>query len=129
MKSRDNEALIVFTTVGSEEQAMQIARELVGRRLAACVNIVPGVKSVYRWEGKIWEDEERTLMIKSTRAAFETLREAIRSMHSYDLPEIVALPVEAGDAGYLDWIRGSVDPLGAAAPGGEAGTGKRPSGD
>jgi periplasmic divalent cation tolerance protein len=103
-----SQVIVVLTTVGSEEQANLISAELVQRGLAACVNVVPGVKSVYKWKGKIWQDEERLLMIKTTTGTFQELRRAIKSLHSYELPEIIALPVELADDAVLDWIRGSV---------------------
>jgi periplasmic divalent cation tolerance protein len=99
---------VVFTACGSAEEANRIARELVERRLAACVNIVPGVESVYRWKGEIESAAEWLLIIKTTAAAFEKLREAISELHSYDVPECVALTVEDGGADYLEWIATAV---------------------
>lgn len=96
--------IVALTTVGSEEQAIRIAEELVGRHLAACVNIVPSVRSIYRWKGKLWDDEEFLLMIKTTRGRFEDLRAAIKALHSYELPEVLALPVAEGDPVALQWI-------------------------
>jgi len=107
-----DEILIVFTTVGSEEQANSISEELVHRNLAACVNVVPGIKSVYRWKGKIQHDEERLLIIKTTRAAFADLRRAVKELHSYELPDLLAVPAAAGDDAVLDWIRSVVRPVG-----------------
>ena len=95
---------IVLTTAGTKEEAHKIARELVERRLAACVNIVPHVESVYRWHGKVEEANEWLLVIKTTAAAFARVREAIRELHSYDLPECVCFAVEDGSAGYLKWV-------------------------
>jgi uncharacterized protein involved in tolerance to divalent cations len=105
-QERGSDAIVVLTTVGSDEQAEAIASALVGERLAACVNVVKGVKSIYRWEGKIARDEERLLVIKTARARFEALRDRVRALHSYELPEIVALPIVAGSNAYLDWLRG-----------------------
>jgi periplasmic divalent cation tolerance protein len=99
---------VVFTACGSAEEANRIARELVERRLAACVNIVPGVESVYRWKGEIESAAEWLLIIKTTAAAFESLSEAISELHSYDVPECVALTVEDGGADYLEWIATAV---------------------
>jgi len=98
--------LVVLTTVGSDEQADGVASALVGERLAACVNVVKGVTSIYRWEGKIARDEERLLVIKTTRARFDAVRERILALHAYEVPEIVALPIVAGSEAYLDWLRG-----------------------
>lgn len=95
---------IVLTTAGSHEEAQEIARELVERRLAACVNIVGGVCSVYRWKDEIENAQEWMLLIKTTEDAFEAVRDAIRELHSYELPECVQLPIEAGSEMYLQWI-------------------------
>jgi periplasmic divalent cation tolerance protein len=95
---------LVLTTAGSEEQARTIARELVDRRLAACVSILPQACSVYRWEGKVQEEDEKLLLIKTAQRLFPRLREAIRELHSYDVPELLAIPIEAGDETYLGWL-------------------------
>ncbi|HEX6199687.1 MAG TPA: divalent-cation tolerance protein CutA [Thermoanaerobaculia bacterium] len=102
-------AAAVLTTVGTEEQANLIAGELVARRLAACVNIVPGVRSVYRWQGEVVSDGELLLIAKIREDDFEAVRAAIRELHSYDQPEVLALPVGQGDPGYLGWIAESTD--------------------
>ena len=99
---------LVFTTAGSNEEARQIGRALVERRMAACVNIVPRVESVYRWEGKVEEAQEWLLVIKTTAAAFERVREAIRELHSYNLPECICVPIEDGSPEYLQWSGESV---------------------
>ena len=95
---------IVLTTAGSEEEARNIARELVERRLAACVNIVPQVESIYRWQGKVESAREWLLVIKTTAERFEKVRDAIRELHSYDLPECIAVAVEDGSPEYLNWL-------------------------
>ena len=95
---------LVLTTAGSEEQAQTIARGLVERRLAACVSIVGGMCSLFRWEGKITEEDEKLLLIKTEKDLFPRVQEAIRELHSYDLPEVVAVPIQDGDADYLSWI-------------------------
>lgn len=102
-------ALGVLTTVGTEEQANTIASELVARRQAACVNILPGVRSVYRWKGKICRDTEFLLVIKTEADEFEAVAATIRELHSYELPEILAFNVAKGDARFLAWIAGAVD--------------------
>lgn len=99
-----SDKIVVLSTCGSAEEAASIARALVERRLAACVNIVPGVRSVYRWKGAVEEAEEWLLIVKSSQALFERLEEELRKMHSYETPEIVALPVVAGSASYLEWL-------------------------
>jgi len=87
-----SDKIVVLSTCGSAEEAASIARALVERRLAACVNIVPGVRSVYRWKGAVEEAGEWLLIVKSSQALFERLEEELRRMHSYETPEIVALP-------------------------------------
>ncbi len=99
---------IVLTTAGTKEEAHKIARGLVERQLAACVNIVPQVESVYRWEGEIEQAEEWLLVIKTTAAAFSRVREAIKELHSYDVPECVCVAIEDGSAEYLAWVGESV---------------------
>ncbi len=99
---------IVLTTAGSSDEARKIARELVERRLAACVNIVEEVQSIYRWEGKVENAREWLLVIKTTDAMFAAVRDTISELHSYDLPECLLLPVEDGSAAYLEWIGESV---------------------
>ncbi len=103
------DAKIVLTTTGSQEEARKIARALVDRRLAACVNIIPQVESIYRWQGKVEDAHEWLLLIKTTTAAFERVRDAIRELHSYDLPECISFSVENGSSAYLDWISESVE--------------------
>jgi periplasmic divalent cation tolerance protein len=102
-------AIVVITTVGDEEQALLIARELVARRLAACVNVLPGVRSVYRWQGKICRDGEYLLIVKTLDSEREAVAAAIRELHSYELPEVLSFTVGAGDERFLAWIRDSVD--------------------
>jgi periplasmic divalent cation tolerance protein len=97
-------ARIVLTTVGSQEEARKIAHAMVDRRLAACVNIVPQIESVYRWQGKVETAEEWLLLIKTQAALYERVRDAIKELHSYDLPECVMLEVRDGSHEYLNWI-------------------------
>ena len=100
--------ILVLTAAGSKEEARKIARVLVERLLAACVNILPHVGSIYRWEGEIEEAEEWLLMVKTTRAAFERVREAILELHSYDVPECICVSIDDGSLEYLSWIGQSV---------------------
>jgi periplasmic divalent cation tolerance protein len=100
--------ILVLTTAGSKDEARKIARALVERLLAACVNIVPHVSSVYRWEGEIEEAEEWLLVVKTTRAAFERVRQAILELHSYEVPECISVGIDEGSVGYLSWIGQSV---------------------
>ncbi|MFQ5350138.1 MAG: divalent-cation tolerance protein CutA [Thermoanaerobaculia bacterium] len=102
-------ALVVVTTVGTEEEANQLAEELVARRHAACVNIVPVHRSVYRWQGKICDDREFLLVIKTREQEYEDVESTIKELHSYELPEILAFGVSRGEARFLDWIAESLD--------------------
>jgi periplasmic divalent cation tolerance protein len=99
---------IILTATGSEEEARKIARALVERRLAACVNIVPQITSVYRWQGKVEEAREWLLIVKTTVAAFDQVSHAIAELHSYELPECICLTIEDGSPAYLQWIAESV---------------------
>jgi periplasmic divalent cation tolerance protein len=90
------------------ESGEQIADALVESREAACVNIISGVRSIYRWEGKLCRDAEFLLVIKSVAEKFEAVRETIRRMHTYQVPEVIAVPITAGDAEYLSWLRKSL---------------------
>ena len=99
-----SERVVALSTVGKSEDAERIARALVEGRLAACVNVVPGVASFYRWKGEVCHDEEWLLVIKTRAEKVEALREALVSLHPYELPELVALPIEAGHAPYLAWL-------------------------
>ena len=98
------DALVVLVTAPGAEEAARIARALVEERLAACGNVVPGLRSIYRWEGAVHEDAEALLVLKTTRERFEALRARVLALHPYEVPEVVALPVEAGSASYLEWI-------------------------
>jgi periplasmic divalent cation tolerance protein len=102
------DVLIVLCTASTEKEAMTIAQALVEREEAACVNLVPMIRSVFRWKGKIWNENEQLLVIKTTAAAFEDLRRTIKELHSYELPEILALPVSDGEPNALAWIGSSV---------------------
>lgn len=95
---------LVFVTAGSADEARRIAQALVERKLAACVNIVPGVTSIYRWKGKVEGAAEWLLLIKTTEPLFPRVRETIRELHSYELPECISISVEDGLPEYLSWI-------------------------
>jgi periplasmic divalent cation tolerance protein len=97
--------IIVLVTCGSEEEALKIAHALVEGHLAACVNLVSPVRSIYRWEGKIWDERECLLVIKTQRQRFEKLEKKVKSLHSYSDPEIISLPIIEGSSAYLNWIR------------------------
>jgi periplasmic divalent cation tolerance protein len=96
--------IVILCTCNSEEQATRIARELVERRLAACVQVTPGIRSFYHWKGKVEEDAEYLLLIKSNRELYERLEAELRRIHSYEVPEIVALPVVEASADYQAWM-------------------------
>lgn len=102
-------AISVLTTVGTEQEANLLAEELLERRHAACVNIISGVRSVYRWRGTICKDSEYLLIIKTLEEEYEVVAETIRELHSYDLPEILAFPTREGDTDFVDWIGACLD--------------------
>jgi len=99
---------LVLTTASSQEEAWKLANALVERRLAACVNVVSKIDSIYRWKGKVEEAQEFLLLIKTTQSAISKLREAIHELHSYETPECIVLSIEDGSEAYLKWIEGSV---------------------
>ena len=96
--------IVVLSTCSSEEEAQKLARTLVEQRLAACVNVVPGIKSYYRWRENLETSAEWLLVIKSSRGRFEQLRMWLEKMHSYEVPEVIALSVVEGASSYLNWI-------------------------
>jgi len=99
-----SDAIVVFMTASNGEEAARLADMLVGAHLAACVQILPEMESVYRWQGKIERAAEVLLLAKTTKSKFEELEREVRALHSYDSPEIIAVPVVAGSASYLDWL-------------------------
>lgn len=99
-----SERVVVLSTVTRAEDAERIGRELVERGLAACVNVVPGLVSIYRWKGSVEREEERLLIIKTRRETFAALRDALVALHPYEVPEVLALPIEDGHAPYLAWL-------------------------
>ena len=99
-----NTVIIVLSTVSSEKEALAIAQALVQREQAACVNMVPMIRSIYRWKGKVCNEAEQMLIIKTTRATLADVSRTIKELHSYELPEILALPVTEGDENVLRWI-------------------------
>ncbi len=100
-----SDPIVIFVTCGSEEEALKIANTLVEERLAACVNLVAPIRSIYRWEGKIWDEKEWLLIVKTRARSFETLKKKVKSLHSYSVPEIIGIPVTEGSSAYLNWIR------------------------
>lgn len=101
-------AVWVYVTCGNSGEAEKIAKAVVEERLAACANIFPRIRSFYRWKGKVQEDSEIVMILKTTRSLFPLLEERVRALHSYECPCIVALPIEAGNVSFLKWIGESV---------------------
>jgi periplasmic divalent cation tolerance protein len=98
--------IVVLSTCASPEEAEKIARALVEKKLAACVNILPAVRSIYRWKNAIEDEQETLLLIKSSRALFNELRSEIERLHSYEVPEAIAIPIVDGLDRYLEWMAG-----------------------
>ncbi|HEY7717010.1 MAG TPA: divalent cation tolerance protein CutA [Candidatus Binatia bacterium] len=98
------EFIVVYVTAGSAAESDQLAQTLVGERLAACVNRIKSVRSVYRWQGQVEQSDEELLIIKTRKDLFHALEKRVRELHGYSVPEIIALPVVAGSAGYLSWL-------------------------
>jgi periplasmic divalent cation tolerance protein len=107
----NKETMVVLTTCGNDEDAGTLARALVERREAACVNALSRVASTYRWKGEVQQDQETLLIIKTTAAKLAAVERTIRELSKYELPELIALPIAAGGADYLQWIRESVAEL------------------
>jgi len=105
-----SERVVVLSTVARSEDAERIARQLVERRLAACVNVVPGLVSIYRWQERVERDEELLLVIKTRAERLEALRETIAELHPYEVPEVLALQILAGHPPYLAWLDAAVEP-------------------
>jgi periplasmic divalent cation tolerance protein len=104
-KKSAEQVLIIFVTVESQSEAVRIGEGMVNAKLAACANIIPGVQSVYKWKGKVVRAQEVLLILKSTKSRYAALEKTIKSMHTYETPEIIALPVKEGLDQYLAWVR------------------------
>ncbi len=102
-------AIVVIVTASNEDEAAKIGKSLVDERLAACANIVPKIRSIYRWEGAVQDESEALMLIKTTDGAFDALVSRVKELHSYSVPEIIALPIGAGSSDYLQWIEESTD--------------------
>lgn len=100
------DAVVVLTTVATADEAVALVRALLDRRLVACGTVLPGARSLYRWEGKIADEQEVVVLLKTRSARLETLKLAFDELHPYKVPELLALPVTAGNAKYLEWING-----------------------
>jgi len=105
------DTIVVLVTVGSQNEADHLATTLVEEHLVACVNIVGPIRSVYRWQGRVHNDEELLLVIKTRAALFESLATRVRTLHSYETPEVIALPIVAGAQPYLDWLLAQTEPV------------------
>lgn len=103
-----DEVLMVFTTMPDAAQARDLAQTLIESHAAACVNVLAGCRSVYRWQGAVESADEIPMVIKTTRSRYPDLERELRARHPYEVPEIVAIPAATGFAGYLDWVRESV---------------------
>jgi len=103
-----SDPIVVLMTAGSQEEAEQLAQALVRELLAACVNVVPGVRSVYRWEGEVQQDQEWLLIAKTHLEVLDNLVQRVQALHSYDVPEVIALPVVGGSEAYLRWLESEV---------------------
>ena len=102
-------SIIILVTAGSETEAEKIARALVEERLAACVNIVSPIRSIYRWEDKVQDDREWLLVIKTQSKYFAAIEARVKALHSYQVPEVIALPIVAGSEPYLDWLKSATE--------------------
>jgi periplasmic divalent cation tolerance protein len=98
------DALLVLTTLPDSDAAAELANKLVGERLAACANILPALRSIYRWEGKVQDENEVLVLLKTQGRQYESLKARILELHPYEVPEVIAIPVERGHHAYLDWI-------------------------
>jgi len=98
------EYIIVFITAANEEVAAGIGHTIIGERLAACVNIIRSVRSIYRWQGRIEDEQEVLMIVKTKKSLFERLQERVKELHSYSVPEIIGLPVTEGSKQYLEWL-------------------------
>jgi periplasmic divalent cation tolerance protein len=104
----DNDVMLVLSTASSEKEAISIAQALVDQELAACVNVVPAIRSIYRWKGKIWNEVENLIFIKTTSAQLEEIKKTLKDLHSYELPEMLAVKIDDGEKNVLNWIGSSV---------------------
>ncbi len=104
MQEANAVAIVVLITAGSREEALRLAEMLVGSRLAACVQVLPEMESIYQWQGQVRREPEVLLLVKTTVAHFAELEREVRALHSYETPEIIALPITAASAPYLEWL-------------------------
>jgi periplasmic divalent cation tolerance protein len=101
--------VVLLVTAGSESEAETIAKALIEERLAACVNVISPIRSLYRWEGRVMDDREWLLLIKTRAERFSVVEARVKALHSYQVPEVIALPIVAGAKAYLEWLRTETD--------------------
>jgi periplasmic divalent cation tolerance protein len=111
MTVKASDVIVILVTVGNADEALRIARTIVEEKLAACVNIVPSIRSIYFWKGEVCDDPENLLVIKTRETLFERLRTRICELHSYEVPEIIALRLHAGHEPYLSWVLETTEQL------------------
>ena len=104
-KKSVGQVLVILVTAVNQEEARKIGKEMVNAKLAACANIIPRIQSIYRWKGKVVKAQEVLIILKSTRPRYRALEKAIKAMHTYETPEIIALPVKEGLDRYIGWLR------------------------
>ncbi|RJR21292.1 MAG: divalent-cation tolerance protein CutA [Nitrospiraceae bacterium] len=109
MPGQTDKEIVIFITAPNEDEAARIARSLVEARLAACANIVRNIRSIYTWQGSVQDDTEVLMVVKTREVLFEAVSARVRELHSYDVPEIIALPIIDGFPDYLNWLRGSTE--------------------
>ena len=105
IKKSAAEVFVILVTVANQEEAVRIGEGVVKAKLAACANVIPGIQSIYRWKGKVVKSQEFLLILKSSKARYSELEKAIKTMHTYETPEIIAWPVKKGLEGYLRWVQ------------------------
>lgn len=104
-KKPAEQVLVILVTVTNRKEAVRIGEEMVHMKLAACANVIPGIQSIYRWKGKVTKAQEVLLILKSTKPRYRALEKAIKAMHAYEVPEVIALPVTEGLEAYVRWVR------------------------
>jgi len=109
MTGQTENEIVIFITAPNEDEAVRIARSLVEAHLAACANIVRNIRSIYTWQGSVQDDTEVLMVVKTRKGLFEAVSARVRELHSYDVPEIIALPIIDGSPDYLNWLRESTE--------------------
>jgi len=109
MKKSAEQVLVILVTVVNQQDAIRIGEAMVNGRLAACANIIPRIQSIYRWKSKVVKAKEALLILKSTKSRYRALEKAIKAIHTYEIPEIIALPVKDGHDRYIGWVRGETN--------------------